>query len=194
MRDASNSGIADISNVRDANTDDIPAIHAIYAEHVLTGLASFEEVPPDPDEMHRRMRETLANGLPYLVAALPEDAPGAVRGFAYASRFRTRSAYRYTVEDSVYIAGDMIGYGLGRILLATLIERCTALGYRQMIAVIGDSGNAASVGLHEHLGFRNIGTMPAVGFKFGRWVDSVRMQRALGPGSETLPDDVGTGD
>ena len=176
--------------VREADEADIAAIHTIYAEHVLNGLASFEETPPDMAEMLRRMRETRDNGLPYLVATLPGDPPQAVRGFAYASRFRTRSAYRYTVEDSVYIAGDMIGHGLGNMLLGALIDRCTALGYRQMIAVIGDSGNAASVGLHTHHGFANIGTMPAVGFKFGRWVDSVRMQRALGPGSTTPPDDV----
>ncbi|MBO6781872.1 MAG: N-acetyltransferase [Alphaproteobacteria bacterium] len=176
--------------VRDARDTDIATIRDIYAEHVLTGLASFEEVPPDAAEMLRRMRETRANGLPYLVAALAGDGQDTVRGFAYASRFRTRSAYRYTVEDSVYIAGDMIGRGLGNVLLGTLIARCTALGYRQMIAVIGDSGNAASIGLHAHHGFANIGTMPAVGFKFGRWVDSVRMQRALGPGSSSPPDDA----
>ena len=173
--------------IRKGCEDDIPIIRDIYAEHVLTGLASFEEAVPDVDEMERRMRDTLEKGLPYLVAAFDGDPEGTVRGFAYASRFRTRSAYRYTVEDSVYVEKESIGRGLGAILLGTLIERCTDLGYRQMIAVIGDSENAASIGLHAHLGFIHVGTMEAVGFKFGRWVDAVRMQRALGEGSSTLP-------
>jgi L-amino acid N-acyltransferase YncA len=163
--------------VRKGCEDDIAIIRDIYAEHVLTGLASFEEAVPDLDEMERRMHDTLFAG----------DPEGTVRGFAYASRFRTRSAYRYTVEDSVYVEKDSTGRGLGAILLSTLIERCTEIGYRQMIAVIGDSDNAASIGLHAHLGFIHVGTMEAVGFKFGRWVDAVRMQRALGEGSSSLP-------
>jgi L-amino acid N-acyltransferase YncA len=175
-------------SLRDAQSGDAPAIQEIYAEHVLTGLASFEETPPDSNEMRRRMEEIRAAGLPYLVAELD----GKVSGFAYASPFRNRSAYRYTVEDSVYIAGDALHRGLGRALLGAIIERCTALGYRQMIAVIGDSANDASIGLHAHLGFIMSGTMPAVGFNFGRWVDSVRMQRALGAGADTPPDDVNT--
>ena len=166
-------------------------IQAIYAEHVLTGLASFEEVPPDREEMARRMRYTQARNLPYLVSTTTTetDEPGPVLGFAYASPFRVRSAYRYTVEDSVYVANQAIGSGHGNVLLGELIARCTAQGYRQMIAVIGDTANAASIGLHAHLGFVETRSMPAVGFKFGRWVDSVRMQRALGPGSSALPDD-----
>ncbi len=173
--------------VRKGCEDDIAIIRDIYAEHVLTGLASFEEAVPDLDEMERRMRDTLEKGLPYLVAAFAGDPEGTVRGFAYASRFRTRSAYRYTVEDSVYVEKGSTGRGFGAILLSTLIERCTEIGYRQMIAVIGDSDNAASIGLHAHLGFIHVGTMEAVGFKFGRWVDAVRMQRALGEGSSSLP-------
>ncbi len=176
--------------VRKGREQDIPIIRDIYAEHVLTGLASFEENAPDVDEMERRMRDTLEKGLPYLVAAFADDPEGTVRGFAYASRFRTRSAYRYTVEDSVYVEQETIGRGLGLVLLGTLIERCTELGYRQMIAVIGDSNNAASIGLHARLGFIHVGTMEAVGFKFGRWVDAVRMQRALGEGSSTLPGNI----
>ena len=166
------------------------AVQKIYAEHVRTGLASFEEVPPDLEEMAKRMHDTQKRWLPYLVSVVT-DAAGdeMVRGFAYASPFRTRSAYRYTIEDSVYVDRDAIGQGHGRALLGTLVERCTALGYRQMIAVIGDSANAASIGLHSHLGFVETGSMPAVGFKFGRWVDSVRMQRPLGSGSGTPPDD-----
>lgn len=173
--------------LRDACADDAPAIQKIYATHVLTGLASFEEVPPDTPEMARRMAVIQEQGLPYVVA----EGDGRIGGYAYASPFRARSAYRYTVEDSVYISNDALRLGLGRILLSEVIERCTAAGYRQMIAVIGDSENQGSIGLHTHLGFATVGTMPAVGFKFGRWVDAVRMQRALGPGANAPPDDVG---
>lgn len=176
--------------MRDARDSDSLAIQKIYAEHVRTGLASFEEVPPDAAEIAKRMHDTQAHNLPYLVSTIADPSSAeTVHGFAYASPFRARSAYRYTIEDSVYVAGDAIGQGHGRALLGELIARCTALGYRQMIAVIGDTANAASIGLHSHLGFEETGSMPAVGFKFGRWVDSVRMQRALGPGSSTLPDD-----
>lgn len=160
------------------------SIQAIYAHHVNHGLASFEEVPPDIAEISRRRDVVRGYGLPYLVA----DRDGAVQGFAYASPFRDRSAYRYTVEDSVYIAPDVLGAGIGSALLSEMIECCTELGYRQMIAVIGDSGNEASIGLHAKHGFADAGMMPAVGFKFGRWVDSVRMQRPLGAGDTTLPE------
>lgn len=177
--------------VRDAHADDIAAIQDIYAKHVLNGLASFEELPPDIDEMTQRMRDIQSRDLPYLVS-VAKDASGssAILGFAYASPFRARSAYRYTVEDSVYVATPAIGRGHGNALLGELITRSTALGYRQMIAVIGDTANTASIGLHAHHGFIETGSMPAVGFKFGRWVDSVRMQRALGAGSSTLPNDA----
>ena len=169
--------------VRDSRAADLPAIHTIYAHHVLHGLASFEEVPPDPEELTRRREDVLARGLPYLVA----EIDGAVAGYAYASLYRTRSAYRYTVEDSVYIAHDRSRRGIGRALLAALIPRCEEAGYRQMIAVIGDSAHAASIGLHAAFGFEQVAFLRSVGFKFGRWVDSVLMQRALGPGDATLP-------
>ena len=170
--------------LRDAAEADIPAIAAIYAHHVLHGLASFEEVQPDAAEMRRRFAELRAKGMPYLVVA---DAGGRVLGYAYAGPYRPRIGYRFTVEDSVYLAPDQGGRGLGRLMLAELIERCTAMGMRQMVAVIGDSGNAASIALHRALGFRPAGTLEAVGFKLGRWVDSVTMQRALGDGAATLP-------
>jgi phosphinothricin acetyltransferase len=150
---------------------------------VLTGLASFEETPPDIDELRRRRDDILACGLPYVVV----ECGGVIGGYAYAGPYRTRSAYRFAVEDSIYVAPDLIGKGIGRLALTEIIERCTAAGLRQMVAVIGDSANAASIALHERLGFRQAGVLTAVGFKFGRWVDSVLMQRALGPGNETLP-------
>jgi L-amino acid N-acyltransferase YncA len=175
--------------MRDSVESDVAAIQAIYAWHVLNGLASFEEVPPDVDEIARRRRDVIARGFPYLVA---EDA-GQVLGYSYATLYRTRSAYRYTLEDSVYVEQDAAGRGIGRALLAELIARCERLGMRQLIAVIGDSGNAASIGLHAALGFNPAGLFRNVGFKHGRWVDSVIMQRALGPGSQRLPDDVPSG-
>lgn len=161
----------------------MPGVHAIYAHHVLHGLASFEEIAPSLDEMATRRRDVLAKGLPYVVA----EGGGAVLGYAYANHYRPRSAYRFTLEDSVYIANDAIGRGIGRQLLSHIIERCTALGYRQMIAIIGDSGHKASIGLHEQAGFRRIGIFPSVGFKLGRWVDSVLMQRPLGLGDAAAP-------
>jgi phosphinothricin acetyltransferase len=169
--------------VRNATVADIPAIAKIYAHHVLHGLASFEEVPPDEAEMQRRFEDVKARGLPYFVA----EAEGAVRGYAYASPFRLRTAYRFTVEDSVYLHHDWHRRGLGRLLLNAVVEACTAKGMRQMIAVIGDSGNDGSIGLHKACGFRMSGTFHSTGFKFGRWVDSVMMQRALGPGDSSLP-------
>ena len=169
--------------VRAANAADIPAIAAIYAHHILHGLASFEEVPPDGAELLRRFEDVQARGLPYVVA----EVDGAVRGYAYASPFRLRSAYRFTVEDSVYLHHEWHRRGLGRQLLDRVIAACTAKGMRQMIAVIGDSGNLGSIGLHQACGFSMTGTFHATGFKFGRWVDTVMMQRALGPGDTTLP-------
>lgn len=171
-------------SIRTATENDLASIQTIYAHHVSHGLASFEEVPPDIAEITRRRDVARDNDLPYLVA----EQDGAVRGFAYASLFRNRSAYRYTVEDSVYVAPDALGSGIGSALLSILIERCTERGFRQMIAVIGDSANHASIGLHAKHGFVHAGRMTAVGFKFGRWVDSVRMQRPLGPGDTTLPE------
>ena len=174
----------DSITIRDATEDDLATIQAIYAHHVNHGLASFEDVPPDIAEISRRRDVARETDLPYLVA----ETGGAVRGFAYASAFRSRIAYRYTIEDSVYVAPDALGGGIGSALLSALIERCTRRGFRQMVAVIGDSANQASIGLHSKHGFVQTGMMPAVGFKFGRWVDSVRMQRPLGPGETTLPE------
>lgn len=178
-----NAAVEPRFTLRDSLPDDMVFITAIYAHHVRFGLGSFEETPPSADEIGRRRDAILALGLPFLVAM----AGGQVLGYAYAGLYRTRSAYRYTLEDSIYVAPEAAGRGIGRALLARLIERCEALGYRQMVAVIGDSGNLASIRLHEVLGFARIGLQPAIGFKHGRWVDSILMQRALGAGAATLP-------
>ena len=150
---------------------------------MLHGLATFEEAPPDAAEMAARRADVLARGLPYLVA---EEA-GRILGYAYAAPYRARSAYRFTVEDSIYLDPAATGRGLGARLLAALIEASTAAGARQMLAVIGDSGNAASIAVHARAGFAHAGRFRSVGFKFGRWVDTVMMQRPLGPGDGTLP-------
>lgn len=173
--------------IRDSVDGDVARIAAIYGHHVLHGLASFEEVPPASEELARRRDAILARGLPYLVG----ESAGHVVGYAYASPYRSRSAYRFTVEDSIYIDAAEIGRGHGRALLSRLIETCTGLGYRQMVAVIGGSDQWPSIGLHQALGFARIGVLPAVGYKFGRWVDTVLMQRALGPGSTTGPTEIG---
>jgi L-amino acid N-acyltransferase YncA len=162
--------------VRAASATDISAITAIYRPHVLHGLASFEIDPPEADEMTRRFSAVLELGLPYLVA----ETSGVVAGYAYAAVYRARPAYRYTVENSVYVHPDFAGKGVGSALLSRLIQGCEHAGRRQMIAVIGDSQNVPSIKLHEKFGFRHVGLLPAVGFKFGRWVDSVLMQRGLG--------------
>lgn len=169
--------------VRDSRPDDLPAIQAIYAHHVLTGLATFEEVPPDIEEMGRRRADVLGRGLPYVVA----EEDGRILGYAYAGPYRLRSAYRFAVEDSIYVDPAAVGRGVGAALLTVIVDASTAAGCRQMIAVIGDSANAASIGVHRRLGFEQVGILTAVGFKFGRWVDSVLMQRALGPGATNLP-------
>lgn len=159
------------------------AVERIYAHHVLTGCATFEEVPPSCEELAARRAGVLDLGLPYLVA----EMDGTVAGYCYATAYRPRPAYRHTIEDSVYVAEGLGGRGFGRTLLAALIGRCEAGPWRQMVAVIGDSGNAGSIALHVGLGFRPVGTLHAAGFKLGRWVDSVLMQRALGEGSGSLP-------
>ena len=169
--------------MRPAVPDDIPAIQAIYSHHVLTGLASFEEEPPPAAELRRRYDDVVSRKLPYLVA----DFGGTVAGYGYCAPYRARSAYRYALEDSVYVRPDAQGRGVGSALLAALIRRCEELGYRQLIAVIGDSGHAASIGLHASQGFVRVGTLRSVGFKFGRWVDSVLMQRPLANGDATKP-------
>jgi L-amino acid N-acyltransferase YncA len=169
--------------VRNVVQQDAAAIQAIYARHVRTGLASFEEVPPGEDEIRRRMDDVVRAGLPYLVA----EFGGKVAGYGYCALYRTRSAYRYALEDSVYVREDMAGRGVGKVLLGALIERCEALGYRQLIAVIGDSAHTASIGLHASHGFLRVGTLRSVGYKHKRWVDSVIMQRPLGAGDAEPP-------
>lgn len=159
------------------------AVTMIYAKHVLHGLASFEEVPPPLDEMQSRRASVLELCLPYLVAELD----GRIVGYSYATLYRARPAYRYTVEDSVYVEDGMHGRGIGTALLAELIARCERGQWRQMLAVIGDSGNAASIALHRRMGFTPAGNLTSVGFKLGRWVDSVFMQRALGLGDSVKP-------
>ena len=172
--------------VRDATDDDAPAIRDIYAHEVLHGLSTFEETPPTEGELLSRRRGVLELGLPYLVA----QADGRVVGYSYATAYRPRPAYRHTVEDSVYVAPDVRGRGVGAALLTALIARCEAGPWRQMIAVIGNGGNAGSIALHERLGFRTVGAFECVGFKLGRWVDTVLMQRSLGQGGRALPDDA----
>ena len=169
--------------MRPATSDDLPAVQAIYAHHVRHGLASFEEEPPGTEEIRRRHAEVTGKGLPWLVA----DFAGVVGGYGYCAPYRARSAYRYALEDSVYVREDYHGRGVGAALLEALIERCSALGYRQLVAVIGDSAHAASINLHASCGFLRVGTLRSVGFKLGRWVDSVLMQRPLGPGDGSPP-------
>ena len=164
--------------IRDAAPDDLPAIQRIYAHHVLHGVGSFEETPPSLETMLARFDLVKSRGLPWLVAQMD----GAITGYAYADLHRDRSAYRFTLEDAVYIAPSHARRGLGRALLHEILARAQAGGFRQMIAVIGDSQNHGSIGLHAALGFRHIGTLPSVGFKFGRWLDSVIMQKALQDG------------
>jgi len=171
--------------VRPATPADLPAITKIYAHHVTFGLASFEEIPPDEAEMTSRYADVVAHGLPFLVAC---DSAGAVLGYAYANLYRLRSGYRFTLEDSIYIAPTALRRGNGKRLLGALLELCATAGYRQMIAVIGDSANAPSINLHQQMGFRPAGVLDATGFKHGRWVDSVLMQRALGDGAATKPE------
>ena len=177
--------------IREGTDRDMVTIQDIYAHHVLEGLASFEETPPDVAEMTRRRDAILDAGYPYLVAETTGMTGGMIGGtlggFAYAAAYRSRPAYRYTVENSVYVSLDSQRQGFGRRLLQDLIDRCTDLGFRQMIAIIGDSANASSIGLHARLGFEKTAVQPSVGFKFGGWVDQVIMQRPLGDGDKTLP-------
>jgi phosphinothricin acetyltransferase len=169
--------------IRPARLADIPAITRIYAYAVKHGTASFELESPDEVEMTRRMQAVLDGKFPYLVA----EIDGTVTGYAYASFYRTRPAYRFTVEDSVYVAPDMQRRGIGIALLKRLIEDCTALGFRQMIAIIGDSNQAASIGVHKACGFEPAGNLKTIGWKFDRWLDTPMMQRALGPGATSPP-------
>ena len=172
--------------LRDATPADVPAIHAIYAHHVLHGRASFEETPPSLDEMQLRFAEVHRKGLPYLVAV----RDGEVLGYAYASSYRARSAYRFAIEDSIYIDHRRVGEGLGQALLAELVARCETGPWRQMVAVIACTAGGEGTGslaVHERLGFRTVGRLEAVGFKHGQWIDTVLMQRVLGVGATTLP-------
>ena len=170
--------------IRPGLADDVGTATAIYAHHVRHGTASFETVPPDAAEIARRRDAVLAAGWPWLVVELERR----VVGFAYAGAFRAREAYRYCVEDSIYLADDACGRGIGRWLLAELIGRCEAAGARQMVAVIGDSANTASIAVHRALGFEPAGVLRSSGWKFGRWIDVVLMQRALGDGDRTPPE------
>ena len=168
--------------IRPSAPSDLPAITAIYAHAVLHGTGTFELDPPDGTEMARRRDDVLDKGLPWLVA----QAGDQVLGYAYANHFRPRRAYRFCLEDSIYLHADARGQGVGRLLLAELVGRCEAAGARQMLAVIGDAANAGSIGVHAALGFEHTGVLKAAGWKFDRWLDVVLMQRALG-GGDSLP-------
>jgi len=169
--------------IRSCLEADMPAVTAIYQHHVRHGTASFETEPPALDEMCRRRYDIVSKGLPYLVAV----SGGDVIGYAYAGTYRPRAAYRDTVENSIYIHPESIDRGIGKHLLSALIAACETLGLRQMIAVVGDSGNLASIRLHEHQGFELIGSLRSVGYKHGRWLDSVLLQRPLGNGDTAPP-------
>lgn len=173
-----------IITLRDSKPEDVADIRRIYAHHVESSTSSFDEVAPSVDEIATRRQSILELGMPYIVAELN----GKVQGFAYANKFRPRSAYRHTVENSIYVEPAATGNGIGTKLLTELIERCTRLGFRQMIAVIGGAGNVASINLHKRLGFTIAGHLKSTGFKFGAWVDTLFMQRALGDGDSTLPE------
>jgi phosphinothricin acetyltransferase len=172
--------------LRPSTPADLPAITAVYAWNVLNGTGTFELEPPDRAEMMRRRDDVIAKGLPWLVA----ERAGTVLGYAYANHFRPRRAYRFCLEDSIYLAQEARGQGVGRILLAELMARCEAAGARQMLAVIGDSANAASIGVHRTLGFEPVGVMKSAGWKFDRWCDVVVMQKALGPGDSAPASDL----
>lgn len=169
--------------LRDASENDMPAVLAIYAHHVIHGVASFEVEPPTLEQMRQRRADVCAHGLPYLVA----ERDGELVGYGYATLYRPRPAYHFTVEDSVYVREGMSGLGVGKALLSKVIERCTEVGRRQMVAIIGNSENVASIRMHERLGFRKVGVFESVGFKHGRWLDTVIMQRELGEGAGSTP-------
>ena len=170
-------------DIRPATEDDLPEVQSIYAHHVLTGTGTFEDVPPSLEEMAERFRATVDRGWSWLVAS---DATG-VLGYAYYTQFRDRTGYRFAAENSVYIREDVRGQGVGKVLVARLVEAAEISGFRQMIAVIGDSENVGSIGVHASLGFRIVGTLHAAGVKFGRWLDVVFMQRPLGSGDGDVP-------
>jgi L-amino acid N-acyltransferase YncA len=171
--------------IRPAAPADLPAITAVYGWNVLHGTGTFELEAPDLAEMTRRHADVTGKGLPWLVA----ERAGSVLGYAYANHFRPRRAYRFCLEDSVYLLPEAMGQGVGRLLLAELMAVCEAAGTRQMLAVIGDSANAGSIGVHRALGFEHIGVMTSAGWKFDRWLDVVVMQKRLGPGDTCAPAD-----
>ncbi len=170
-------------DIRPATEADLPEIQAIYAHHVLNGTGTFEEIPPSIEEMTRRFAATTGRGWAWLVAT---DATGII-GYSYFTQIRDRSAYRYSAEDAIYVRDDVRGQGVGKALVAQLLIAAEAAGFRQMIAVIGDSENVGSIGVHASLGFQRIGTLRSVGLKFGRWLDAVYMQRPLGTGDGNTP-------
>jgi L-amino acid N-acyltransferase YncA len=174
--------MSDSPHIRESQPGDMPAIHAIYAHHVLHGTGSFELEPPSVDEMRRRRDDVLGNRFPYLVVTEHGGSDARVLGYAYVNFFRTRPAYRFTVENSIYLAPDAHRRGLGKALLLELLRRCEAAGCRQVVAVIGDSANTGSIALHAACGFRFAGTIRSTGWKFDQWLDTVLMQRELGPG------------
>ncbi len=169
--------------VRDAQERDLPAIQRIYAHYVLSGVTSFEEEPPDVNELKRRLEAVKGRGLPYLVA----EVDGVVLGYAYAAPYCGRPGYRHAVENSVYVDADSARRGLGSNLLERLIDECTEAGFRQMVAIIGITEDEASIKLYERAEFHHVGALQSIGFKHGQWVDAVFMQRALGEGDETPP-------
>ncbi|KAG1651445.1 Phosphinothricin N-acetyltransferase [Nymphon striatum] len=172
--------------IRDVVPGDISSITAIYREAVLHGTASFELDPPDTTEMLERMQSIVGSGFPYIVAL---NASGALLGYAYANLYRSRPAYRWTCENSVYIDSSAQSMGLGKKLMEVIVDRCAQLGFRQMVSVIGGADHIASIKLHERLGFKKVGQLPATGFKHGVWLDSILMQKALGGGSDIVPDE-----
>ena len=169
--------------IRNTVQPDLLEVQKIYAQYVLNTFATFEITPPDQDELTRRWQNIINDGFPYLIAEMDHK----VVGYAYASKYRLRSAYEYTIENSVYVSPNFIGQGVGKTLLNNLIQKCTSLGYRQMIAIIGGSDNNSSISLHEKCGFYKIGIMPSTGYKLEQWVDSVMMQKELGEGDKTTP-------
>jgi phosphinothricin acetyltransferase len=170
-------------DIRPARIDDIPEIQAIYAHHVLHGAGTFEETPPSIEEMTERFHAITSRGWAYIVAT---DATGVI-GYAYFAQLRERSAYRFCAEDSIYVRDDVRGQGVGKALVQQLLEAAERAGFRQMMAVIGDSDNVGSIGVHASLGFQRVGLLRACGFKFNRWVDAVYMQRGLGRGDNDIP-------
>lgn len=184
MSTEKNTNPASATLLRPSSDADIPAIQAIYAHAVAHGTGTFETEIPDTAEMSRRRAEVLSRGLPWLVA----EREGQILGYAYANYFRPRMAYRFCLEDSIYLHPDSQGQGIGRLLLAELMARCEALGARQMLAVIGDAENQGSIGLHRALGFQDTGVLKSAGWKFGRWLDVILMQRQLGLGDNGSPE------